>query len=173
MSDLLWENLQALPIPSYTEEELDFCRKLSATITPDQKRNTLLMLGVDAASAEELLPKALHDGKGYWGKGWTIPASTDVGDVSHITPVAQIYTATSPVGIGAHTWQNTAASGSTVGMKGMIYAAKIFGCACFDLMTKKDVLAAARSEWEKAVAGETYVAAEDILAKSTIHLLSL
>jgi aminobenzoyl-glutamate utilization protein B len=162
MSDLLWENLQALDPPSYTKEELEFCRKLSDTMTTDEKRNTLLMLGVDAASVEELLPKAIHDGKGYWGRGWTIPASTDVGDVSHLTPVAQVYTATLPLGIGSHTWQATASSGSTVGMKGMIYAAKIFGRACFDLMTRKDVLAAARSEWEKAVAGETYVAAEDL-----------
>jgi aminobenzoyl-glutamate utilization protein B len=165
MSDLLWENLQALGPPAYTPEELDFCRKLSDTMTRDQKRNTLLMLGVDLESAEILLSKAIHDGKGYWGRGWTIPASTDVGDVSYITPIAQVYTAAFPVGIGTHTWQATAASGSTVGMKGMIYAAEIFGCACYDLMSRKDLLSAARVEWEKAVAGETYTAAEDILEK--------
>jgi aminobenzoyl-glutamate utilization protein B len=55
--------------------------------------------------------------------------------VSHITPTAQVYTAAYPIGIGSHTWQATAASGSSVGMKGMIYASKIFGCACYDLMT--------------------------------------
>jgi aminobenzoyl-glutamate utilization protein B len=165
MSDLLWENLQTLALPSYTPEELEFCRKLSDTMTRDQKRNTLLMLGVDAESAETLLPQAIHDGKGYWGRGWTIPASTDVGDVSHLTPLAQVYTAAYPIGIGSHTWQATAASGSSVGMKGMIYAAEIFGCACFDLMSRKDLLSAARTEWEKAVSGETYTAAEDLLEK--------
>jgi aminobenzoyl-glutamate utilization protein B len=163
MSDLLYENLKALDPPGYTPEELDFCRQLGDTMTADQQRNTLLMLGVDAASTETLISQIIHGGVGYWGEGWTIPASTDVGDVSHITPVAQVYTATYPIGIGSHTWQATAASGSTVGMKGMIYASKIFGCACYDLMTQTETLSKARAEWEAAVAGESYVAAEDLL----------
>jgi aminobenzoyl-glutamate utilization protein B len=163
MSDLLYENLKALEPPRYTPEELDFCRKLGDTMTADQKRNTLLMLGVDAASTETLITQVIHEGVGYWGTGWTIPASTDVGDVSHITPTAQVYTATYPIGIGSHTWQATAASGSTVGMKGMVYASKIFGCACYDLMTQKETLVQVRAEWEAAVAGESYVAAEDLL----------
>ncbi|QQO08896.1 amidohydrolase [Breznakiella homolactica] len=165
MSDLLYENLKAIDIPQYTPEELDFCRKLADTLTPDQRRNTLLGLGVDPDSADDLMNKPIHDGIGYWGIDYTIPASTDVGDVSHITPVAQVYTAAYPIGIGAHTWQATAASGSTVGMKGMIYASKIFGCACYDIMTKKDVLAAAKEEWKKSIAGEKYVAAEDLLGE--------
>jgi aminobenzoyl-glutamate utilization protein B len=163
MSDLLYENLKALPLPAYTPEELDFCRKLGDTMTADQKRNTLLMLGVDAASTETLITQIIHEGVGCWGEGWTIPASTDVGDVSHITPVAQVYTATFPIGTGSHTWQATAAAGSTVGWKGMVYASKIFGCACYDLMTQKETLAKARAEWEAAVAGEPYVAAEDLV----------
>ena len=162
LSDLLYENLMAIDPPCYSEEELNFCRKLSGTMTIDQKRNTLLNLGVDAASAENLLSSAIHEGRGYWGWGWTIPASTDVGDVSHISPTAQVYTATYPMGIGSHTWQATAASGSSVGMKGMIYAAKIFGAACYDLFCKPEIIKAAKSEWEKAVAGKPYMAAEDI-----------
>jgi hypothetical protein len=48
-------------------------------------------------------------------------------------------------------------------MKGMIYAAKIFGAACFDLFTKPEIIRSAKSEWEKAVKGEKYMAAEDLL----------
>ena len=165
LSDVLYENLKAIDPPDYTREELDYCRKLSDTMTEDQKRNTLLNLGVDAASVEALLPDAIHEGKGYWGWGWTIPASTDVGDVSHLSPTAQVYTATYPLGIGSHTWQATSASGSTIGMKGMIYGAKIFGSACFDLFTKPEIIKAAKLEWEKTLKGERYVAAEDLLSQ--------
>ena len=163
LSDVLHENLLAIDVPEYTKEELEFCRQLSDTMTLDQKRNTLLNLGVDAESTEELIPQSIHLGKGNWGWGWTIPASTDVGDVSHISPTAQVYTATYPIGIGSHTWQATAASGSSVGMKGMIYASKIFGAACFDLFTKPDIITAAKAEWAKATGGEPYRAAEDIV----------
>lgn len=164
MSDTLYENLKSVPLPVYTAGELEFARELSDTLTTEQKRNTLLMLGVDPASAERILPKAVHDEAEYWGVGWTIPASTDVGDVSHIAPTAQINTATYPMGIGSHTWQATAASGSSLGMKGMIYAAKVLGSAAFDLMTRPETLAAARAEFEKTVDGEVYTAAKDLLA---------
>lgn len=166
ISDILYENLKSVPLPEYTAGELDFCRKLSDTLTTEQKRNTLLMLGVDSASTANLLPKAVHDEAEYWGTGWTIPASTDVGDVSHLAPTAQINTATYPMGIGSHTWQATAASGSPVGMKGMLYAAKVLAGAGWDLMSRPESLAKARAEWEKAMAGETYTAAKDLLAKT-------
>lgn len=165
MSDALYENLKSVPLPEYSPEEMTFARELSDTLTEDQKRNTLLMLGVDPPAAEKILHRPVHDEAAYWGVGWTIPASTDVGDVSHVVPTAQINTATYPMGIGSHTWQATAASGSSMGMKGMIYAAQVLAATAYDLMTQPESLAAARQEFEKAVAGEVYVAAKDLLLK--------
>jgi aminobenzoyl-glutamate utilization protein B len=51
-------------------------------------------------------------------------ASTDVGDVSWVVPTAQLTTATWPLGISAHTWQAAAVTGTTIGRKGMVVAAK-------------------------------------------------
>ena len=73
-------------------------------------------------------------------------------------------TATYPMGIGSHTWQATAASGSSIGMKGMIFAAQVLGATAHDLMTRPESLAAAREEFDKAVAGEVYIAAKDLLS---------
>ena len=122
------------------------------------------MLGVDAASAAVLAPLDLHEDVGYWGKGWTIPASTDVGDVSHIAPTSQINTATWPMGIGSHTWQATAASGSGIGMKGMLYAAQVLAGAAWDLMSRPDALRLAKEEFDRAMGGERYAAAEELIA---------
>ncbi|MFA6507186.1 MAG: amidohydrolase [Treponemataceae bacterium] len=163
ISDALWENLKGIPNPTWTPEELKLAAEINSLFNDDQKRATLMGLGVDTASADELVKQALHEGVGYWGIGWTIPASTDVGDASHIAPTAQINTATSPIGVGAHTWQATAANGSTFAIKGMIYAAKVMGATAYDLMTKPDVLAAAQAEFKKATAGETYAAAENLV----------
>ena len=163
MSDLLHENLLSIPLPVYSKEENQFSHALSATLSADQKKNTLLGLGLDVESAESLLSSPIHAGVGYWGKGWTIPASTDVGDVSHIAPTAQINTATYPMGIGSHTWQATSSSGSSVGMKGMLYAAKVLGASAFDLMTRPDVLKTAQEEFRKATSGEKYMAAAELI----------
>jgi len=162
---VLEENLNLFPPPAYDEAEIDFCRKISDTSTAEQKRTSLLMLGVDPASVEALLPEPVHTGRGVWGEGWTIPASTDVGDVSHIAPLAQVYTAAFPMGVGSHTWQATAAAGSTVGMKGMLYAARIFAGASWDLMTRPAALDAARTEWQAATGGAPYRPLETLIAE--------
>ncbi len=163
ISDALWENLKSIPNPEWTEKENQLARKLASYFSDDQKKATLMGLGVDADSADSMISEAIHEGVGYWGKGWTMAASTDVGDVSHIAPTAQINTATWPVGVGSHTWQATAASGSSFGMKGMIYAAKILGAAVCDLMTKPGLLEAAMMEFNKRTANETYQAAETLV----------
>jgi aminobenzoyl-glutamate utilization protein B len=67
------------------------------------------------------------------------------------------------VGVDSHTWQATAASGSGIGVKGMLYAAAVLGGAAFDLMSRPDVLARARSEFERATAGEPYVPAAELV----------
>ncbi len=164
ISDLLFDNLKSAPFPRYDEADRRLAAGLCATTTEDQRRATLEMLGVDSASAAGLARLSLHDGIGYWGKGWTIPASTDVGDVSHIAPTAQINTATWPMGVGSHTWQATAASGSGIGMKGMLYAAQVLAGAAFDLMAEPELLASAKREFSEVLKGEPYSAAEDLIA---------
>jgi aminobenzoyl-glutamate utilization protein B len=165
MSDLLYENLRAVPLPSYTAEERALAAALSATASPEQKRTSMSMIGLDAASATQVAGVTLHEGVGYWGKGWTIPASTDVGDASHIAPTAQINTATWPVGVDSHTWQATAASGSGIGAKGMLYAARVLCGAACDLMADPAALAGARAEFEAATANEPYVPVAELLRR--------
>lgn len=165
ISDILFENLKQAPLPRYTGEEKTMAQALCDTTTEAQRRETLLMLGVEPASAAELAKITLHEDIGYWGKQWIIPASTDVGDVSHIAPTAQINTATWPMGVGAHTWQATAASGSGLGMKGMIYAGQAMAGAAFDLMTSPEALSDAKKEFEKEMRGERYESADVLIGR--------
>ena len=165
ISDLLWENLKFVPVPKWTAKELDLAERLASSFSPEQKRNTLAGLGIDEASADKILEAPLHGEAGYWGIGWSMPASTDVGDVSHIAPTSQINTATWPVGVGSHSWQSTAASGSSFAEKGLLYAAKVLGAAAYDLMTRPDVLKQAAKEFKTATAGEAYAPAKDLIGK--------
>ena len=47
-----------------------------------------------------------------------------MGDVSWVVPTVQLYAATWVPGTVAHTWQATAAGGTSIGVKGMLVAAK-------------------------------------------------
>ncbi len=85
-----------------------------------------------------------------------------MGDVSHIVPTAQINAATYPIGIGSHTWQATAASGSSIGMKGMLYAAQVLGATVCDLMERPSLIEH-KNKFDKITRGDTYIAALDML----------
>ena len=82
--------------------------------------------------------------------------STDVGDVSWNVPTAQILTATWVPGTPAHTWQSTAASGMTIGQKGMLLAAKTLALTALDLVTDPKRVAEALAEFQKATNGRPY-----------------
>ena len=74
------------------------------------------------------------------------PTSTDVGDVSWVVPTVQLYVATWVPGTVAHSWQATAAGGTSIGVKGMLVAAKSIALAAAELFSSPSLVAAAKSE---------------------------
>ncbi len=73
--------------------------------------------------------------------------STDVGDVSIVTPTVGLRIATWPPGTPAHSWQAVAASGHSMGHKGAQNAAKVLSMAAVELIQNKALLAAAQQEF--------------------------
>jgi aminobenzoyl-glutamate utilization protein B len=154
LGELLWEKLKQVGPPKFTDEEKDFARKLQATLPPDAVENTLRPYGLTREEVGDPLCEKIVE---PFDKGKVLPASTDVGDVSHITPTAQITTCCQALGTPAHSWQNTASVGSSIGFKGMMLAAKALALAALDLETKPDILKAARDEFQKQTGGKKYV----------------
>ena len=76
--------------------------------------------------------------------------SSDVGDVSWLTPTAQISVACFSSGVPGHSWQNVACGGSSIGHKGLITAGKIMGGAVIDLFEDHSLIEEAREEFKKA-----------------------
>jgi aminobenzoyl-glutamate utilization protein B len=84
-------------------------------------------------------------------------ASTDVGDVSWNVPTVGMTAATWVPGTPAHSWQAVAAGGTTIGLKGMVVAAKTIALTAMDLFTQPELIAKAKSEFlEKRGAGFAY-----------------
>jgi aminobenzoyl-glutamate utilization protein B len=89
--------------------------------------------------------------------GKVMGGSTDVGDVSFITPTVEITTCCQALGTPGHSWQNVVASGSGIGYKGMMLAAKAMALAAFDLEVKPDVVQAAQEEFKRKTGGKAYL----------------
>lgn len=116
---------------TYTAEEQKFAEGIYASF--DKPGHAL-------GSQEEIQPYIVSLGYG----------STDVGDVSYATPTVGLRTATWVPGTSAHSWQSSAASGMSIGFKGVQVAAKTLSLAAIELYTNPDLRADAKAEFDKA-----------------------
>lgn len=115
----------------YTETERAFAEALAATLEAGGE--------VSLMKASEIEPFRLSMGG----------ASTDVGDVSWVVPTAGLNVATWVPGTPAHSWQAVAAGGTSIGMKGMVVAAKTLAMTVVDLLLDPSHIEAARAEFER------------------------
>ena len=83
--------------------------------------------------------------------------STDVGDLSRITPVSMLRTTCSPTGVPGHSWGNVASSGMSVGHKGMMHAAKIMAATAVEIYTDPEHLEQIRREFQESTKGVEYI----------------
>ena len=94
-------------------------------------------------SGEEITPYSVEKRKGS--------GSTDVGDVSWKVPTAGMSAATWVPGTSAHTWQAVAAGGTSIGIKGMLIAAKTIALTAQDVFTDPDLIIRANEELKERI----------------------
>ena len=153
LEKLLLENLTQAPLPVYTEEELDFAARLRKTFPASGLPGQLTQ---NNRQIRKIVAEKTDNGKldlnnfvmPYVPSDSYSPGSTDVGDVSRLTPTAQITTVTQPSGTPGHSWQTVSCGKSGVAHKGMLLAAKVLAGAAADLMENPEILKAARAEFE-------------------------
>jgi aminobenzoyl-glutamate utilization protein B len=83
--------------------------------------------------------------------------STDVGDVSWVTPTGQFTTTCGAFGTPGHSWQLAAQSGMGIGYAGMFFAGKILAAAAIEFMQKPELVKQAREEFELKLKETPYV----------------
>ncbi len=124
---IMYENLVEIGGVTYTKKEREFAVQIYKTLrSPDR----------EISSAVEVQPYKFTRGKG----------STDVGDVSWMVPTAGLRTATWVPGTSAHTWQAVAAGGMSIGVKGMMNAAKTIAGTAVDLFNNPEAVKNAQKE---------------------------
>ncbi|MFT3821337.1 MAG: M20 family metallopeptidase [Rubrivivax sp.] len=89
-----------------------------------------------------------HERKSY--------GSTDVGDVSWITPTAQCYTACYPFGTPFHSWQLVSQGKSSLAHKGLVLAARTLAATAVELFGAPATLDAAKAELLQRRGGKPY-----------------
>ncbi|MFQ6054009.1 MAG: amidohydrolase [Candidatus Bathyarchaeia archaeon] len=153
--DLVTKNLREVGPPEYTAEELEWARRLSESIPREQKINALKRS--ERPGWEEFIDVLIDTTTPEpWDEGQVMGGSTEVGDVSWITPTVFFTTATAVLGSPGHSWQIVAAGGMSIGHKGMIYAAKTAAGVTLDLLTHPELIAKAKEEFDRRRGGKVY-----------------
>lgn len=127
-------NLEKVGGVTYNAEELAFAQTMQATFNTEEVP--------DLKVAEQISPFQVYRTASGGG-------STDVGDVSWAVPTVGLRTATYVPGTPAHSWQAVACSGSSIGQKGMLVAAKTLAATTLDLFNDETLIQKAREEWLK------------------------
>lgn len=153
MVERIGQHMQALGGPAFTDEDRAFAKTISQAFDESQKEKGLQSNFIPLSFMDHFL----HEGVSRpLDAGQSLKASTDVGDVSWITPLAMFGVATWPLGTAAHTWQTTAASGSDIGFHAMHYASKVMALTLADLLTDQELLAEVKEEFAKSTKGYKY-----------------
>ena len=156
MEKVLYENMRSAPLPAYTQAEWDYANALKATYgassLPGQNTESDKELWALVKEKSENGTRALNDFLlSYVPSNVFTPGSTDVGDVSWLTPTAQFTTVTWASGSPGHSWQNVAIGKSSVAHKGVLYAAKVMAGAAADMMSAPALLSEIRKEFRNCV----------------------
>lgn len=153
--DLVVRSMRAVGAPRHTPEEVAFGRALSESISPETKRQ---LLEREGRPGWEGLLGELFDERVVepWMDGRVLPASTDVGDVSWVTPTTEFSTAACVLGTPGHSWQFTAQTGMSIGHRSLVFAAKVMALSALELLGDPGLLRAAREEWEGRMAGRVF-----------------
>jgi aminobenzoyl-glutamate utilization protein B len=153
LAELVVANMREIGAPSYTSEELQFARQIGEQIDPEEKRTS----GYACPGWEELMDVDLNTNIiEPYGEGETVGGSTDTADVSWNTPTAEFNTGSRILGAPGHSWMVTAVSGTSVGHKNAVFAAKVHAATALDLMTEPNLLQACWEEFRERTKGRTY-----------------
>ena len=163
LADLHGKALEEIGPIEYTQEEIAFAQTINDAYPKENRDNFYNMVKsykMDPKLREEF---EKHDGDPMLGMNFPSldehvieTGSTDVGDVSQITPLSMLGAACFTTGSAGHSWGIVATSGMSIGHKGMLQAAKAMALAAMDCYSDPTHLKLIRAEFEKSTKDRPY-----------------
>ena len=151
LADLQTDVMRALGGIDFSDEEREYASRINAHFGDANVKTLVDRYGVDPQTAKQPL---IGDVLSSRDKGDVSPGSTDMGDMSWYAPCSMLQTATWASRAAAHSWGVVATGRTSIGHKGMMYAAKVMALSAADLVLSPEKLAAAQAEFN-AVLEET------------------
>lgn len=142
LSEAIVANMELIGAPTFSPEEHAFAVRVQEPLRDEF--GTVF----DKSLNERIEPLSESQG--------TSKGSTDVGDISWHVPTGGLRTTCTAAGSPGHSWQNVACIGSSIGEKGIVFAAKSLAATAVQFLEDEELRAAARADFEKRMQGREY-----------------
>ena len=139
LSELIHKNLEQIGPPKWNSKELNFARQTQKNFFDKKKFSEIKNFSALHSQIEPLLLKPS-----------AATASTDIGDISWFVPTGGLGVAAYGYNIPIHSWPVVAATGTSIGTKALIIAAKTIAATSIDLYQNDNLLKRVKSDWQKS-----------------------
>jgi aminobenzoyl-glutamate utilization protein B len=164
LADLQYQAMQLIGPITFTQEEMDFAQRINDAFPGTNSDYIDEEIEYFKPPPEIVAALGGYREQPLIGGNFTAldediiaTGSTDVGDLSQIVPVSLLRTSCFPTGCPGHSWGNVAASGMSMGHKGMMHAAKIMAVTAVELVSNPDHLVRIHQEFEQRTGGKPYI----------------
>ncbi|MGJ9386046.1 M20 family metallopeptidase [Salipaludibacillus sp. CF4.18] len=145
---IMEENFKRLGCAEFSEEEKKFARDIRETLSEAEKNDVRGKGLADKELTEVFISQEFQK---------QMTGSTDVADVSWVTPTAQCLTTCVANGTSLHTWQAVAQVGSSIGHKGMWQAGKVMAATTVEILQDGQLLINVKEDFKATLEDETYM----------------
>jgi len=153
LADLQYQAMKITGPIVWNDDELNFAHRINKQYPKDTSAGIAASMGMPLESVEQLL---IGENMPSTDENRILTGSSDVGDLSWKAPLSMLTTACFPTCTPIHTWGAVAASGTTIGHKGMMHAAKIMALTAIELFSNDSHLKVIREEFDKAAEAHPY-----------------
>ncbi|MDF3312846.1 amidohydrolase [Rhodococcus sp. T2V] len=154
LEEVLHGHAQTLGGVPFDEADRTMAQEFLATCTPSQIEADRSRAGLsqdDTRALHDCVPTLDSSQPRHQECG-----STDVGDVSWVTPTVQIFNPCYALGSPPHSWQWVAQGKLPAAHKGMVHAAQVMAATAADLFTNPELLTRARTEFAETITRTPY-----------------
>ena len=163
IEEVMYANFLEVGTPKFDEADYKLAQAIRETLSPNDIASDLSMAKIFMGAnkgldiLEQLPQKPISETiLPYSFSTALLPGSSDVGDVSWITPTAQIAVACQAFGTPAHSWQAVSQGKSGMAHKGLITAAKVMARTAVDLLANPEITDKAKTELNRTLGGIRY-----------------
>lgn len=143
LSELIHEKLTVIGPPEFSAEEKAFARRIQQPLI--EEFGQTFPVAID--SRVHTLVESRSSSKG----------STDVGDISWHIPTGGLRTTCFAAGNPGHSWQNVACIGSSIGEKGILYAAEALATTAVALLENPALVKEAKADFDQRMKDRKYI----------------